>query len=197
MKIAITGGIGSGKSTVAAFVKEMGYTVVSADEAYARIAQDEAYLAEVKKLFPAAVHGEPPALDRAALSAEVFADKEKLAKLNALAHPAIMREMFAEAEGKDVAFFEVPLLFEGGYEKLFDKVVVVKRAKEERIESVCRRSRLTRAQAEARISAQIDYGGDFDGCIVLENDGDVYALKEKTRRIVQALLCCEAEEKSL
>lgn len=187
MKIAITGGIGSGKSTVAAFIREMGYTVVSADEAYSRVAQSRAYLDKVKKMFPSAVSGNPPVLDRAKLSAEVFADSAKLEKLNELAHPMIMKEMFAKAKGKEPSFFEVPLLFEGGYENLFDKVIVVMREREARIRSVCMRSGLTREQVEARIGAQTDYERDFSQYIVLQNDGDVELLKENTRRIIKAL----------
>lgn len=99
MKIAITGGIGSGKSAVAAVIRRSGYKVVSADEAYRRISGRADYLSAVKKLFPDAVKGEPPALDRAVLAAEVFADGKKRAALNELAHPLIMKEMFEEAKG--------------------------------------------------------------------------------------------------
>ena len=189
MKIAITGGIGSGKSAVAAVIRRSGYKVVSADEAYRRISGRADYLSVVKKLFPDAVKGEPPALDRAVLAAEVFADGKKRAALNELAHPLIMKEMFEEAKGERVAFFEVPLLFEGGYEDRFDKVIVVMRDEAKRAESVCVRSGMSMEQAKARMRAQVDYGAkDLSGYYVLQNDGDLAALERATQRALHVLL---------
>lgn len=189
MKIAITGGIGSGKSAVAAVIRRSGYKVVSADEAYRRISGRADYLSAVKKLFPDAVKGESPALDRAVLAAEVFADGKKRAALNELAHPLIMKEMFEEAKGERVAFFEVPLLFEGGYEDRFDKVIVVMRDEAKRAESVCVRSGMSMEQAKARMRAQVDYGAkDLSGNYVLQNDGDLAALERATQRALHVLL---------
>lgn len=189
MRIAITGGIGSGKSTVADTIREMGYTVASCDDTYKALCAQRPFLEELGKLFPDAVKGDPPALDRAELARLAFGDAKRLSQLNAFTHPRIMEAMFAETAGADVAFYEVPLLFESGLKDDFDKTLVVLRDRGKRKESAMMRSGLTDEQAEARIRSQFDYDtADLSGCIVIENDGDKTALGEKTRRAVAELL---------
>ena len=188
MKIAITGGIGSGKSTVAAILKEAGYPVASCDETYARLCEDAAFLRELKTLFPAAVEDEPLRLDRKALAAAVFSDEDARTRLNAFTHPRIMRAMFAETEGETIAFYEVPLLFESGLKGDFDRTIVVLRDRETRKRAAMARSGLSAEETEARMRAQTDYeSADLSGCRILQNDGDLAALKEKTLRLAKEL----------
>ena len=91
MKIAITGGIGSGKSAVAEVARRKGYCVASCDETYAKLCRSEDFLKDLRKLFPDAVKEDPPRLDRKILANTVFSSDEKRAALNAFAHPRIFR----------------------------------------------------------------------------------------------------------
>lgn len=186
-KIAVTGGIGSGKSAVCRILKERGYPVFSCDEINRTLLSEKSYLDGLCALFPACV--KDGKLNKAALSALVFSDKEALKTLNAYAHPRISERLRREMEGTEkTCFAEVPLLFESGMTKQFDGAIVVLRNKEERIRAVVTRDGLTAEKAEARMKQQFDYDGPLpDGCLVIENDGDEAALREKVDEALKAL----------
>ena len=186
-KIAITGGIGSGKSAVCRILKERGYPVFSCDEINRTLLSEKSYLDGLCALFPACV--KDGKLNKAALSALVFSDKEALKTLNAYAHPRISERLRREMEGTEkTCFAEVPLLFESGMTKQFDGAIVVLRNKEERIRAVVARDGLTAEKAEARMKQQFDYDGPLpDGCLVIENNGDEAALREKVDEALKAL----------
>ncbi len=190
-KIAITGGIGSGKSTVLQLLKEMGYPVFSCDELYREVIRSQLYIQKIADIFPAVIeNGE---INRKRLAAEVFSDKKKREKLNATAHPLIMRQLMKKMdviENKFV-FAEVPLLFEGNYECLFDAVIVVQRKIEDRIRFVCLRDGLTEQQAKERIAAQFDYHAveshpKFKQCnaYILLNETEKEALTIPLKKII-------------
>lgn len=188
-KIAITGGIGSGKSTVSELIRGCGYPVFSCDEIYSQLLADRHFVDKLANVFGSGIQRGDGSLDRSALSAVVFRDGEKLKKLNNITHPAIFEKMFALAEGKGTSFFEVPLLFEGGYGKLFDGVIVVLRDREKRIEAVERRDGLTREQVVARMRNQYDYdSADFSGCHVIHNDGDLKNLSEQVHKTLEEIV---------
>ena len=186
-KIAITGGIGSGKSAVCRILKERGYPVFSCDEINRALLGEKSYLDGLCALFPACV--KDGKLNKAALSALVFSDKEALKTLNAYAHPRIAERLRRDMEGAEkTCFAEVPLLFESGMTKRFDCAIVVLRNKEERIRAVVARDGLTAEQAKARMKQQFDYDGPLpDGCLAIENDGDEAALREKVDEVLEAL----------
>lgn len=187
MKIAVTGGIGSGKSTVCSAFKEMGYPCFSCDEIYKEIFSSEEYKNALVGIFGEGIltDGEP---DRKKISAEVFSDKNKLSALNAAAHPRIIKKLNMEMEKYPLSFAEVPLLFECGFEGKFDCVLIVYRDRESRILSVMARSRLSREEVERRMSAQVDYDKlislSYD---VIYNDGDISSLKAKAKLFVENL----------
>lgn len=185
MKIAITGGIGSGKSTVSNIIKNLGYTVVSTDEITAKLHADQNVLLKIKEIFPSAVTGEKQLfLDKNILSEEIFFDKEKLSRLNKLMHPLIMNNTFDILDKYPVAFAEVPLLFESKLESMFDKVIVVKRDKNSRVSSVIKRSNLTENQVLSRINNQIDYDTfDFSKYNVIIND-NLDMLEQKVKNLL-------------
>lgn len=186
-KIAVTGGIGSGKSAVCRILKERGYPVFSCDEINRTLLSEKSYLDGLCALFPACV--KDGKLNKAALSALVFSDKEALKTLNAYAHPRIAERLRRDMEGAEkTCFAEVPLLFESGMTKRFDGAIVVLRNKEERIRAVVARDGLTAEQAKARMKQQFDYDGPLpDGCLVIENDGDEAALRKKVDDMLKAL----------
>ena len=191
-KIAITGGIGSGKSEVSKIIKSLGYEVFSCDEINAELLKKRKVLKQLKVLFPTTVKGFfRPKLDKRALSSVVFSDKSALEDLNGLLHPLIMETLLSKMEKAKAkaVFSEVPLLFEEGYHDLFDSVIVVKRDKEERIKSVIKRSNLTKEEVIRRINNQIDYDKlDFKGLNIIVNDKDIDTLKENTKKTLDLIL---------
>ena len=134
-KIAITGGIGSGKSAVCRILKERGYPVFSCDEINRTLLSEKSYLDGLCALFPTCV--KDGKLQKTALAALVFSDKEALETLNAYAHPRISERLQRDMDAaQKTCFAEVPLLFESGMTKQFDGAIVVLRNKEERIRAV-------------------------------------------------------------
>lgn len=186
IKVAITGGIGSGKTTVAEIIAEQGYHVVSCDEIYKNFLHDKKFVKLLSTEFDCIVkNGE---IDRKKLSEIVFNDAEKLKKLNSVTHPVIMQNALLKMQGERISFCEVPLLFEGGYEKLFDKVIVVLRNKAARMRAVAARDNLGPRAVESRVASQIDYDNfDFTNYCVLHNDGSIDKLRADTFQILKNL----------
>ena len=156
-KIAVTGGIGSGKSSVVKILREMNYPVFSCDEIYADLRESAEYLQKFSEIFPQAVAD--GRLDKKRLAEIVFGDAVQRERLNRLSHPMIMQRlsMLMNEQTEPFVFAEVPLLFENGFEKDFDEVIVVMRNLDERIKAICKRDGLTTPQAQQRICAQFDY----------------------------------------
>ena len=140
--IAITGGIGSGKSLLTDYFASLGYAVLSADEIYSDLLKDEYFvkgICDAVGVRPVLLNGRYT-LDRKAVAEKVFGNPAERKKLDDFTHGAIMREMFSRANDlSGVVFCEVPLLFESGYDKYFDCVIVVFRNENERISSVVSR----------------------------------------------------------
>ena len=156
--VALTGGIGSGKSTAAREMERRGAVLADAD-ALARevVAPGTPVLARIRERFGEDVVGADGALDRAALAARVFGDDEAVAALGAITHPAIDDRAWAilrAAPRGSVAVYDVPLLVEGGGGAgLFDAVVVVDAPVEERLERLGARG-VGRADALRRMASQ-------------------------------------------
>ena len=182
--IAITGGIGSGKSSVLRFLGERGYPVFSCDEIYREIILSPDYIQKIAVNFPKCIiNGN---IDRKLLAEVVFKNSEKLALLNGIAHPLIMDRLFEKmhACAEETVFAEVPLLFEGHYEKRFDAVIVVLRHKADRVRSIMMRDGITEKEALRRISMQFDYDNgkmrfDKSNAILIENNGSISDLNLK------------------
>ncbi len=185
-KIAITGGIGSGKSCVLHIFGEMGYPIFSCDEIYREIIDMPEYIQKIEGIFPECiVDGK---IDRKILSKTVFQNRELLSKLNSIAHPLIMQRLLGRMDecASETVFAEVPLLFEGNYENLFDKIIVVLRKQAERIESVVERDQISSVEVKNRISSQFNFddpknANRLKNCnvIFLKNEGGLSALKNK------------------
>jgi dephospho-CoA kinase len=133
-KIAITGGIGSGKSLVLQCAKELGYPTFSCDEIYKNIMATQEYVEIIRKSFPTCVKNN--IINKNLLADIVFNDEKALGKLNSVAHPLIMQTLHEEMEKlkEGIVFAEVPLLFEGNYENDFHETIYVKRNFEDRIQ---------------------------------------------------------------
>lgn len=194
-KVAITGGIGSGKSKVLSIIQNADYPVFSCDEIYKKVIVDEKYIKKIAEIFPTAVIDGK--INRKILGEMVFSDDENRKKLDAIAHPLIMQRLVEEMSlvKSDIAFAEVPLLFEGGFQSFFDGIIVVKRDKQLRIDGIEIRDNLDKKSIEDRISAQFDYDCT-DNQAILEknnvkfilNNGSVDELKEQVNLIIQAFI---------
>lgn len=190
--VALTGGIGSGKSQAAALLRKQGYTVYSCDEIYKELSVDKNYLKDLKILFPMAVNEN--GLNRKALSEIVFNNPSELKKLNSFSHPKIMKELNRKIQNSvGWRFAEVPLLFEGGYEKNFDFIIVVLRDLEERISSVCVRDGVNKEEVLTRIFNQYDYtvflkkSKPLKNVFILNNDGSIEEMKYNLIKILEEI----------
>lgn len=189
IKIAVTGGIGSGKSTVCKIINSLGYPVYSCDEVYKSVLRDGQTVAELVKEFGEQILNCDGSLNRPALSAIVFGDEEKLKKLNKITHPKIFEKLFEiSSNNEGVVFYEVPILFEGGYEKLFDSVLVVLRDRDKRINCVMSRDNLSEEEVVSRLNKQYNYDiGNFAKYYVIHNDGNIYDLMRKVTNFLSKI----------
>lgn len=189
LRIAVTGGIGSGKSTVTNIIEEDGYYTVGFDDVYHELLGDEKFvlgICEVVGVKPVYLDGKA-VLDRPAVSEKVFNNSVLLDKLNAYTHEKITNAAFKKGDesGRRIVFYEVPLLFESGLENLFDKVIVVMRDRTERIASAALRDGRSFEETALRAEKQFDYeNNDLSLHIVILNDGDIESLKRKVRKVL-------------
>jgi dephospho-CoA kinase len=184
VSIGLTGGIGSGKSTVAAMLAELGASVIDADKVGHDVYRpgNEGFRL-VRDAFGADVVGADGTIDRSVLGARVFADPQALARLNALLHPLIgaaIRERLAAARaarpGAPVVV-EAAIMLEAGW-SFFDRIWVVLVDRETAVARVIASRGLSRPEVERRIDAQI---GNAErrrhADVVIENDGTLDALR--------------------
>jgi len=158
LRVGLTGGIGSGKSTVSALLAGHGAVVIDYDQlARDVVAPGSPALVEIAERFGDAVIAPDGTLDRPALGSIVFGDPEALAALNAITHPAIgdLGAALEDAAGPDaVVVHDNPLLVEMGADALSDVVVVVDVPVEVQVERLTSIRGMTEADARARIAAQ-------------------------------------------
>ena len=165
LRVGVTGGIGCGKSTVAAMMAELGCQVLNADKmAHALIAPGELAYDDVVGKFGKHILAPDGSVDRARLAAVVFADADKLASLNAIVHPRVLRELdreldrLARLDPHGVAVVEAALLIESGYHKTLGRIVLVTCTREQQLERLTNPTLgrgMSREQAEQRIAAQM------------------------------------------
>jgi dephospho-CoA kinase len=159
--IGLTGGIASGKSTVSAFLRELGAPIIDADEiSRALTAQNGPALPRIAARFGAELIDQQGRLDRRALSLRVFGDEEERQALNAILHPMVQAEMQRQIEelrlkGARIAVLDVPLLFESGMEGMAERTWLVACPMETQLSRLMARDRLSREEALLRIKSQM------------------------------------------
>jgi len=175
-KIGITGGIGSGKTTVCKLFETLGIPVYYADErAKWLMTQDAELMRGIKQLFGEAAYTAEGTLNRAHVAKLAFSDSKKLAQLNALVHPAVQRdgESWHHAQ-QNVPYTlkEAALLYESGSYKNLDQIIVVTAPLEVRIQRVVQRDDLSRSAVEERINQQLPEADKVQRAdFVIYNDG--------------------------
>jgi len=194
--VAVTGGIGSGQSTVCEFLATQGCKVIDVDrKAKQIIDKDSALQQELRKSFGPDIFDEKGQLKRRLLASIVFEDSEKTRQLNRLVHPRLVAEIVEEMEEArfshkyPLVVVDAALIFELNMEKLFDAILVVNCALEKRIERVMNRDGQNRADIMARIKRQIPLEDKVRWAThVLDNDGSPDDLKKQTLHIYEVLI---------
>ncbi|WP_215142477.1 dephospho-CoA kinase [Exiguobacterium qingdaonense] len=190
LKIGLTGGIATGKSTVSRLFRERGIPIIDADSIARMVVEPGGKAIEgVKAAFPSCFHGD--VLNRPALGREIFHDEAKRQQLNELMHPAIREEMKEqmqsyEASGESVVMFDIPLLFEGTMLDLVDYSIVVYCREEIQLMRLMERNGLTKEEALARIHSQIPiedkkHQADF----LVNNNGALGELPPQIDRLIE------------
>lgn len=186
LKIAVTGGIGSGKSTVLDILNKLGYATVSFDNVYNEMLQDENYVLKISEKFsilPLIKDGKIT-LDKNLLSQKIFSDSEALKRLNEFTHESIFKRAF-EKQSTRVTFYEVPLLFEGNYQERFDAVWVIMREYDARMKSASERDLCDVEKIKRKARNQVDYEKlDLSLHTVIVNDGNIAELEKKVKRAI-------------
>ena len=188
MIIGITGGIGSGKSTIAKQLRKMGYSVYDTDSEAKRIIVEDATVREqITALFGEEVY-QDGVYQTSFVAQQVFADKNLLAKLNAIVHPAVKQDIITKFRSLEVTsepsapseplkrdsglfFIECAILFQAGFDVLCDKVVAVTAPEDIRLERVIARDHSDMNKVRARMRAQEAEKDLARADIVINNDG--------------------------
>jgi dephospho-CoA kinase len=194
LKIAITGGAGSGKSTVARMFRELGAEVLDAD-AVARdvVAVGAPAWEELRRVYGAEYFREDGTLDRQKVAARVFAHPEERSRLNAIIHPRLAAELRRRLscladQGAPLVLVEVPLLFEAGLENAYDRTIVVYADESEQVQRLGARDARSDAEIAGILAAQWPLQeklarADF----VVDNRGPLESTREQVIKIWEKL----------
>jgi dephospho-CoA kinase len=160
--VGLTGGVASGKSTVAKMFKQCGAIVIDADELAREVVKPgKPAWREIVDTFGKSVLNPDRTINRRALGALVFGDRAKLRCLERMIHPRVSREQarltkqIARKDPDAVVIYDVPLLFEAGVDKRVDKIIVVTADRETQIARLKNRNGFTRSDAIRRINSQM------------------------------------------
>ncbi|GCD89454.1 dephospho-CoA kinase [Nocardioides sp. LS1] len=193
MRVGLTGGVASGKSTVSAMLAELGAIVIDADLlAREVVAKGTDGLTEVVAAFGPGVLTADGEMDRPAVGAIVFADEAKRRVLEGIIHPRVRArsaEMEAAAGPDDLVVHDIPLLAETGGARVFDAVVVVDVPVEVQVERMLRDRGWTREDAESRIAAQATRADRLAiATHVIENTGTLEDLRQRVAEVFEELV---------
>lgn len=192
--LGVTGGIGSGKTTVCNMLKELGAWVFNADNEARRIMVEHPDVRhEIKEAFGDKSYAEDGALNRSYLAEQIFGDEAKVDMINQIVHPRVFdafkeRREQAEAAGVSLLVHEAALTFESGGYKHLDAVAVVFAPEKNRIDRVQDRDGASEEQIRKRMLHQIPVDEAIRRAdYVIENDGSLDDLQQKVNRLYQAL----------
>lgn len=193
MRVGLTGGVASGKSTVAAILRDLGATVIDSDELAREVVEPGTPgLAAVVEEFGDEVLSDDGRLDRSALGVIVFADEHRRLRLESILHPLIRArsaELEAKAPPDGLVVHDIPLLAESGQADLFDAVLVVDVPVEVQVDRMVRERGWTREDAESRVAAQAHRERRRAiATYVLDNTGTRDDLRERLTEVVGELV---------
>ena len=188
--VGLTGGIGSGKSTVLNEFKDLGIKTYSADNAAKNlINSDRALIDSIKKVFGNNIYKKNK-LDTKQLSKIVFQDSDKLEVLNSIIHPAVLNDFDSFVRANDEIYIvkEVAIIFETKSEKTYDKIILVRAPLEERIQRVLLRDDTTIDEVTKRIKNQINDSSIINKCDYIIDNYKLSDLKDKVTKIHNDLI---------
>lgn len=177
-RVGITGGIGSGKSVVARILRVMGYSVYDCDKSAAKLMRsDRQVITRLTSLLGDDTYLPDGSLNKAKLSAMLFADSTVRDAVNAIVHPAVIADFLGwcgSRSGEDLLFVESAILIESGLLASVDTSIMVTAAPDVRLARIIARDRIDRQQALARMGSQMDDAAKAALCdhIVSNNPGD-------------------------
>jgi dephospho-CoA kinase len=201
--IGLTGGIGSGKSTVSKMFQDVGVPVICADDLARKVVEPGSpALEEIREVFGEEVIDGEGRLDRAAMARVVFADASLRKKLEAIIHPRVKEEKDKrveqlERDGHRMVIVDVPLLLESGWRDSFDIIIVVYVPRETQEKRLIYRDSISMEEARSRLNAQM--------CIeekrnladrVIDNSGSVDETRKQVGQIFEDLKIMAANKKS-
>ena len=188
LKVALTGSIGMGKSTVAKMFAERGVPVFEADAAVHRLYRSGPLVDEIERRFPGSTG--PQGVDRIKLAKVLMAKGEEVSAVEAIVHPAVRAErdqFIAEHSDAPILLFDIPLLFETGGEKDFDVAIVVSAPAEVQRRRVLARPGMRPQFLDMILARQMpDEEKRARADFVIDNGGTI----EETERQVEQILAC-------
>lgn len=180
LRISLTGGIATGKSTVSNYLKELDYPLIDADVIARQLVEPgQEGLKRLVAKFGAEILNESGALDRQALGQRLFGDAQLRQEVDQLLHPLIYEALDAESQrlaqaGAKLAFFDIPLLYETGYDQKMDQVWVVYLPHDLQVERLMARNSWSQDQAEAAIASQASIEAKRQRAdLVIDNQGSL------------------------
>jgi len=188
--VGLTGGIGSGKSTVINHFKELGVNCYQADkEAKELMDSDQNLINKIQKSFGSNIYINSK-LDRKKLAAIVFKNKKKLHLLNSIVHPVVNEHFINYCKGLNDRYIvkEVAIIFETRTQDRFDKIILVKAPKEERVNRIVNRDKCNRQDAIDRISNQIEDKDKIDKSDFIIDNINLEDIPNKVLKIHNTIL---------
>jgi len=186
LKIAVTGGIGSGKSLVCRYFESAGYLIINADSIAKNIMQnDPGVIDKIKKAFGNDVYSGNQ-LNKEFISKRIFSNKADLKKINSIVHPVTIQKINEIADNelllKNIVFVESALIFEAKREKYFDYILLVSAPLNMRINRIIARDNLRKSEIVSRMENQLDDDEKKKKAhFVINNDSDIDDLNNKAK----------------
>ena len=200
IKIAITGNIGSGKSTITKIVRELGFKVFDSDNEVKKALTKKDLINQISTEFKSKIPGlvKRNKIDKAKLGEFVFSKPEELKKLEQIVHPKVWesKEKFFEKNCNEQAvFLDIPLLFEKKIQSKFDYIIRTSVSEQVQKKRVLKRKNMTNAKFNHIRKRQIDYLGDEEKCISLDinTEEDIKIIKKKVKNFLEKVLNLKIE----
>ena len=203
LNAGLTGGIACGKSTVAKIFVKNGAYLIDFDKLAHKVQEPgKPAWKKVINHFGEEILQPDKKIDRVKLGDIVFADKRKLIELDKIIHPLVYQEWRAllekisKKEKNAIILSDVPLLFEGNMQHLFDSTVLVLIAPDEQIRRLIARNRVSKKEAEKRLKSQMSINEKIAlADIVIDNEGSIPETEKKVRQVWQELLIREENKR--